>query len=150
MAAASWAEVSLVVYATTRDTLKLANEPPHHVPGALITVGDVGSPNDGQEAMASAPIFAIAEPLPKAMAAAREVGAAFDFDEATVEELLDHGVDRDAADGFDAGAGDGLAVGDDGEGFEGGLAEALGLFAGVEGAACHRTSAWTSRSRSPA
>ena len=67
--------------------------------------------------------------------AAWEVGAAFDFDEATVEELLDHGVDRDAADGFDAGAGDGLAVGDDGEGFEGRLAEALGLFAGVEGAA---------------
>jgi hypothetical protein len=64
--------------------------------------------------------------------AAGEVGAAFDFDEAAVEELLDHGIDRDTADGFDPGAGDGLAVGDDGEGFEGGLAEALGLLAGVE------------------
>jgi len=47
-------------------------------------------------------------------------GAADDFDEVVFHEGAEHFAAGDAADDFDAGAGDGLFVGDDGEGFEGG------------------------------
>jgi hypothetical protein len=56
--------------------------------------------------------------------AAGDFGAASDADEVAVEEGLHDAIDGDAADGFDVGAGDGLAVGDDGEGFHGRGAEA--------------------------
>lgn len=57
-------------------------------------------------------------------------GAPSDVDEIAVEEFLQGGVAGDAADGLDGGLGDGLAVGDEGEGFEGGVAEAFDGFLG--------------------
>jgi len=59
--------------------------------------------------------------------AAGLVGAAGDADDFSLEESRHDSVDGDAADRFDFGAADGLAVGDDGESFERGLAEARGL-----------------------
>ena len=49
--------------------------------------------------------------------AACDFGAAGDANEVSVEQRLHHAIDRDATHGLDVGAGDGLAVGDDGEGF---------------------------------
>lgn len=40
---------------------------------------------------------------------------------------MDHAITGDAADGFDGGLGDGLAVGDDGEGFHCGAGEFFGF-----------------------
>jgi hypothetical protein len=62
--------------------------------------------------------------------AAGDIGASGDADEAAFEEHIDHAIDGDAADGFDIGACDGLAVGDDGQCFEGGAAEADGFALG--------------------
>ena len=60
---------------------------------------------------------------------AGKFGAAADADQVAIEQFLDHAVAGHAADGFDGGFGDGLAVGDDGEGFHGGAAHALRLAA---------------------
>jgi len=61
-----------------------------------------------------------------------EIGAAAGADEASLEQLLHGAVDRDAADRFDVGLGDGLAVGDEGEGLEGGGTELFGSHLGQE------------------
>lgn len=58
--------------------------------------------------------------------------AAGDDDEFLLEELLDAVVRADAADGLDLGLGDGLFVGDDGEGLEGGRRKALEELVAVE------------------
>ena len=62
--------------------------------------------------------------------AARQFRAAADADQVAVEEFLDHPVASDAADRLDGGLGDGLAVGDDGEGFHRRAAHPLGFAAG--------------------
>jgi hypothetical protein len=54
---------------------------------------------------------------------ARLLGAAGDADDFPLEERGHDAVDGDSPHRFDLGAADGLAVGDDGEGFERGLAE---------------------------
>jgi hypothetical protein len=56
--------------------------------------------------------------------AAGQFGASGDADDFTLEQGGDHAINRDPAHGLDLRPADGLAIGDDGESFQGGLAEA--------------------------
>ena len=65
--------------------------------------------------------------------ASRHFSATGDFDQTPVENRLHDPVDGDSTHGLDVGARDRLAVGDDGEGFQRGYAQACRLCLGIQG-----------------
>lgn len=64
--------------------------------------------------------------------AAWQIGAAFDFHQTAINELLHHRIHRNTTHGFDPCFGDRLAIGNDSERFQRRLAQALHFFTGIK------------------